>query len=66
MPLVTRTSKFGNIIKANDEPVAKTNGDVWVDTDDSKRGIMVADGADFNPVGLKINDTTTVSVKALI
>ena len=66
MPLVTRTTIAGNIIKQDEEPTDKTLGTVWVDTGDSPPSINVADGTSYKMPAFKLRGTKHVIGEGLI
>ena len=66
MPLVTRTSIAGEVLKQDEEPSNKTNGTIWVDTGDSPPSINVADGSKYNMPSFKLKGVTKVPGEALL
>lgn len=63
MPLVTRTTTQGSIIKQDEEPTDKSNGTLWINTSTDSPTIAIANGTDYkglrmqlgtNPVGVPI------------
>ena len=47
MPLVTRTTTAGNIIKQDTQPDDKTNGTIWIDTSSDPPTFAVANGTEY-------------------
>lgn len=65
MPLVTRTTTAGNVIKQDSEPDDKTKGTIWIDTSDSPNSINVANGTSYESPSIKVS-STTIAMKAMI
>ena len=65
MPLVTRTTTTGNVIKQNTEPDDKTNGTVWIDTSSDPPTFAVANGVQYGAPRLLMG-TAKVPAEALL
>ena len=57
MPLVTRTTTAGNIIKQDTQPDDKTNGTIWIDTSSDPPTFAVANGTEYGAPRLLVNGT---------
>lgn len=65
MPLVTRTSGNASVFKDTTEPSDKSNGNIWMDTNDSPASLSVADGSNYVDAKVKVG-SQAVPVGALI
>ena len=65
MPLVTRTTTAGNLYKQDAEPDDKTDGAVWIDTNDAPNTINIATGTEYREPAIKIGGTV-IPMRAMI
>jgi len=65
MPLVTRTTTAGNIIKQATEPTDKTNGTVWVDTSEDPPVTNIANGTSYSVLAILVGSVPLSLDKAI-
>jgi len=66
MPLVTRTTTSGNIIKQDTEPTDKTDGTLWIDTSTDPPVANIANGTSYSVLAVLIGSIPLPIDKAAV